>query len=72
MSKKKLTNKEITEAIVGLSSNDQILRKENLEMRQMFSLYLEHRKQTEKFNKFVKAKVEEFERQQRSEATKGT
>ena len=72
MSKKKLTNKEITEAIVGLNSNDQILRKENLEMRQMFSLYLEHRKQTEKFNKFVKAKVEEFERQQRSEATKGT
>jgi hypothetical protein len=62
----------MTNAIVGLSSNDQILRKENLEMRQMFSLYLEHRKQTEKFNKFVKAKVEEFERQQRSEATKGT
>ena len=77
MSKKKLTNKEITEAIVGLNSNDQILRKENLEMRQMFSLYLEYRSEAfkedvEGFNKFVKAKVEEFEKQQRSEIKKGT
>ena len=76
MKKKKLTNKEITEAIGGLSNNDQILMKENLEIKQMFSLYLQYRNKVfdedvEGFNKFVKAKVEEFEKQQRSEITKG-
>ena len=69
--KKKLTNKEMTEAIAGLSSNDQILWKEVVEMKQLFSLYLEHRKETEKFNKFVKAKVKEFENKQRSEIKEG-
>ena len=72
MSKKKLTNKEMTEAIAGLSSNDQILWKESVEMKQLFSLYLEYSKQTEKFSKFVKAKVKEFENKQRSEIKEGT
>ncbi len=67
MSKKKLTNKEITAAIGGLGKNDEILWKQILEMRQVFGLYLEHKKETETFNKFVKAKTEEFERKQRSE-----
>ena len=78
MKKKKLNNKELTEAIGGLSGNDQILRKENLEMKQMFSLYLKYRNKAfnedvEGFNEFVKAEVEEFE-QQRSKGTnkKGT
>ena len=76
MKKKKLTNKELTEAIGGLSGNDQILRKENLEMKQMFSLYLKYRNKAfnedvEGFNKFVKAKVKEFENQQRSKIKKG-
>ena len=70
MKKKKLTNKEITQAIEGLSNNCQILRKENLENTQWFALYLEYRKETEKFNKFVKGKIEEFE-QQRSKDKKG-
>ena len=70
--KKKLTNKEMTEVFAGLNSNDQILWKEIVEIKQIFSLYLEYRKETEKFNKFVKAKVEEFESKQRSEITKGT
>ena len=61
----------MTEAIAGLSNNDQILWKESVEIKQIFSLYLEHRKQTEKFDKFVKAKVKEFENKQRSEITKG-
>ena len=60
----------MTEAIAGLSNNDQILWKESVEMKQLFSLYLEYRKETEKFSKFVKGKVEEFE-QQRSEIKKG-
>ena len=62
----------MTEAIAGLSSNDQILWKENVEMKQLFSLYLEYSKETEKFSKFVKAKVKEFEHKQRSEIKKGT
>ena len=61
----------MTEAIAGLSNNDQILWKESVEMKQLFSLYLEYRKETEKFNKFVKAKVKEFEYKQRSEIKEG-
>ena len=72
MSKKKLTNKEMTSAIAGLSDNDQILWKESVEIKQLFSLYLEYSKQTEKFSKFVKAKVKEFENKQRSEIKEGT
>ena len=70
MSRKKLTNKEITKAIDGLSRNDDILLKmlENyvLELRQIMVLYLDWKKEAESFDKFVKAKAEEFE-QQRSE-----
>ena len=62
----------MTEAIAGLSNNDQILWKENVEKKQLFSLYLEYSKETEKFSKFVKAKVKEFEHKQRSEIKKGT
>jgi hypothetical protein len=71
LKKKKLTNKEITEAIGGLNQNCLLLRKENLETRQIFSLYLEHTGELEKFNKFVKARIEEFEKQQRSEDKRG-
>ena len=60
----------MTEAIAGLSSNDQILWKESVEMKQLFSLYLEYSKQTEKFSKFVKCKVKEFEKQQLYKITK--
>ena len=70
MKKKKLTKKEIEEAIGGLSSNDQILWKEILEFKQVFSLYLEYSKETEKFSKFVTSKAKEFE-QQRSENKEG-
>ena len=68
MKKKRLA--KIEEAIDGLSNNDQIIWKEMLETKQIISLYLEYNKDTDKFNKFVKAKVKEFE--QRSEDTKGT
>ena len=71
MSKKKLTNKEITKAIDGLSNNDQYLHNKLLQFDNLFGLYLEFRKDTEKFDKFVKAKVEKFEQQQRSEIKKG-
>ena len=71
MKKKKLTNKEITKVLGELSNNDQTLWKEILEIKQVFSLYLECIEHTDKFNKFVKDKVEEFEKQQRSKITKG-
>ena len=71
MKKKKLTNKEITNVLGELSNNDQTLWKEILEIKQVFSLYLECIEHTDKFNKFVKGKVEEFEKQQRSKITKG-
>ena len=68
LKKKRLT--KIEEAIDGLSNNDQIIWKEMLETKQIISLYLEYNKDTDKFNKFVKAKVKEFE--QRSEDKQGT
>ena len=66
MRKSKLTNKELTSAISGLSNNDQI---------QLFELYLEYRNKAfnedvKGFNDFVKAKVNEFEKQQRSKIKK--
>ena len=71
MKKKKLTNKEITEAISGLNNNDRYLVDKLLQIDNLFGLYLEFSNNTEKFNKFVKAKAEEFEKQQRSEIKKG-
>ena len=73
MSKKKLTNKEITVAIDGLSNNDQFLNNKLLQMDSLFGLYLEYRKETDKFDKFVKGRIKEFE-QQRSKGKdkKGT
>jgi hypothetical protein len=70
LSKKKLTNKEITQAISGLSDNDQYLHDKLLQLDNLFGLYLEYRKDTDKFNKFVKGKVEKFEQKQRSEIKK--
>ena len=75
MKKKKLTKKQIEEAIGGLSSNDQVLWKEILELKQIFSLYLIYRKEVfnediEDFNKFVTSKAKEFE-QKRSEDKEG-
>tara|TARA_Y100000310_G_scaffold25748_1_gene24627 strand:- start:339 stop:557 length:219 start_codon:yes stop_codon:yes gene_type:complete len=72
LKKKKLTNKERDEAIEGLSNNDQILYNKILQIDNLLGLYLEYRKETEKFNKFVMDKAKEFEKQQRSEDKKGT
>tara|TARA_R100000750_G_C2270543_1_gene67250 strand:- start:129 stop:359 length:231 start_codon:yes stop_codon:yes gene_type:complete len=75
LKKKKLTKKQVEEAIGGLSSNDQVLWKEILELKQIFSLYLIYRKEVfnediEDFNKFVTSKAKEFE-QKRSEDKEG-
>ena len=58
------------QAIGGLSSNDQILHDKILQIDNLFGLYLEYRKETEKFSKFVTSKAKEFE-QQRSEDKQG-
>ena len=60
----------MTEAIDGLSNNDQYLRDKILQLDNLLGLYLEFRKDTDKFDKFVKARMEEFE-QQRSKDKKG-
>ena len=70
MKKKKLTNKERDNAIEGLHNNDQILYNKILNIDNLLGLYLEYRKDTDKFDKFVKGKVEKFEQQQRSEIKK--
>jgi hypothetical protein len=71
LKKKKLTNKEITETLTGLNSNDHLLyqhiqqiRQEVLETKQVFSLYLDHKGDTENFNKFIKKVTDEFEKKQ--------
>jgi hypothetical protein len=71
LKKKKLTNKEIEKAIGGLSSNDQYIHNKILQIDNLFGLYLEYRKETDKFDKFVKGRVKEFEQEQRSENKKG-
>jgi len=58
------------QAISGLSGNDQILNDKILQIDNLFGLYLEYRKETEKFSKFVTSKAKEFE-QQRSEDKQG-
>jgi hypothetical protein len=63
LKKSKLTRKEIEKAIDGLSVNDQILNNKIVQIENVLSLYLQYRKDTDKFNKFVKAKVKEFEKQ---------
>jgi|TARA_Y100000296_G_C4998948_1_gene169188 hypothetical protein len=71
LKKKKLTNKEITGAIDIIDANTQYLNNKLLQIDNLFGLYLEYSKDTEKFDKFVKAKAEKFEKQQRSENKKG-
>ena len=80
MSKKKLTNREIKEMLDGLSkndkmlnTNDQILWKEIVEIKQAFSLYLEYRNKTfnedvNGFNQFVKTFVETEELEQKKQS----
>ena len=71
LKKKKITRREIEKVLNGLSNNDQYLHNKLLQIDNLLGLYLEYRKDTEKFNKFVTSKAKEFE-QQRSENTKGT
>tara|TARA_Y100000310_G_scaffold290123_1_gene317042 strand:- start:153 stop:368 length:216 start_codon:yes stop_codon:yes gene_type:complete len=70
LKKNKLTRKEIENAIGGLSNNDQILHDKILQIDNLLGLYLEYRKDTEQFNRFVILKAEELERQ-RSEDKQG-
>tara|TARA_R100001594_G_scaffold87052_1_gene121451 strand:- start:11904 stop:12161 length:258 start_codon:yes stop_codon:yes gene_type:complete len=77
LSKKKLTNKEITSAISQLSMNDEMLLQRIESMRKHVEairldiegyamLYLDYKKETKSFDKFVnhsiKVRQEEFEK----------
>ena len=71
MKKKKLTNKERDEIIGMLWKGLLEVRKEILETRQHFAVYLDYREKVfkeelEDYNKFVTGIVEEFEKKQRS------
>tara|TARA_Y100001938_G_C7996510_1_gene382382 strand:- start:590 stop:778 length:189 start_codon:yes stop_codon:yes gene_type:complete len=56
----------MTQAIAGLSNNDQYLDNKIVQINNLFMLYLDYKKDTENFDKFVKARAEEFEKKQRS------
>jgi hypothetical protein len=76
LKKKKLTNKERDEIIGMLWKGLLEVRKEILETRQHFAVYLDYREKVfkeeiEDYNKFVTGIVEEFEKKQRSEDKKG-
>ncbi len=76
MKKKKLTNKERDGIIDMLWRENLNMRKEILETKQHFALYLDYREKVfkekiEGYNKFVTGIVEEFEKQKRSEDKKG-
>ena len=71
LKKKKITRREIEKVLDGLSNNDQYLHNKLLQLDNLFGLYLEYSKETEKFSEFVKARTEEFEQKQ-SEHKKGT
>jgi len=76
LKKKKLTNKERDEIIGMLWKGLLEVRKEILETKQHFAVYLDYREKVfkeeiEDYNKFVTGIVEEFEKKQRSEDKKG-
>ena len=56
----------MTQAIAGLSNNDQYLDNKIVQINNLFMLYLDYKKDSENFDKFVKARAEEFEKKQRS------
>ena len=61
----------MTEALEGLNNNIQIVFNKVLYIDNLLGLYLEYRKDTEDFEKFVKARAEEFGKRQRSGDKKG-
>ena len=72
MKKNKLTRKEIKEALDTLNNNGQYLYDKILQIDNLLGLYLEYRKETDKFSKFVKSKVDSIEKQRsKTENTKG-
>tara|TARA_Y100000593_G_scaffold83972_1_gene158750 strand:- start:358 stop:627 length:270 start_codon:yes stop_codon:yes gene_type:complete len=64
LKRKALTKKEIEQAINGLSNNDQYIHNKLLQIDSLFGLYLEYRKETEKFNEYVNSRAKEFEQKQ--------
>ena len=64
LKKKKITRREIEKVLDGLSNNDQYLHNKLLQIDNLFGLYLEYSKETEKFSEFVLARKKEFEQKQ--------
>lgn len=70
MKTKTLTRKEIHKALDGLSGNCLILREEILEIKNIFTLYLQYKKELNNFNKFVRSEADKFEQKQKAENKK--
>ena len=72
MKKSKLTRKEVENYLDGLNGNQKYLYEKFVQIEGVFNLYLEYRKETDKFSKFVKSKVDSIEKQRsKTENTKG-
>ena len=72
MKKSKLTRKETENYLDGLNGNQKYLYEKLMQIEGLFNLYLQYRKDTDKFGKFVKAKVDYIEKQRsKTENTKG-
>jgi hypothetical protein len=63
LKKSKLTRKETENYLDGLNGNQKYLYEKLAQMEGVFNLYLEYRKETDKFSKFVKARVENIEKE---------
>ena len=59
MNKKKPTKKEIETVISKLITHVQIMDEKISALDSIFGLYLEWKKETDKFNKFVETKIKE-------------
>ena len=72
MKKSKLTRKETENYLDGLNGNQKYLYEKLMQIEGLFNLYLQYRKDTDKFGRFVKAKVDDIEKQRsKTEDTKG-
>ena len=70
MTRKKPTKKEIETVISKLISHVQMLDEKLNALDSVFGLYLEWKKETDKFNKFVEKKVKKHQKENEPGETK--
>ena len=70
MTRKKPTKKEIETVISKLISHVQMLEEKFNALDSLFGLYLEWKKETDKFNKLVEVKVNKYKKENEPGETK--